>query len=146
MNNLLYYFLIVVIVNITIKLLIRFYSKYSTKAYLFDFYIERLVLLNGKTVDYILFKNIKPALNSDKLIIIILNVIIQYLSNFYAKDTKLSIVFFDFNPKTGLYRSISDGCIFELQHLSVNDLYNKIKWVKGINSSNNNIFVVIKAL
>jgi hypothetical protein len=145
MNNLLYYFFIVVIVNIAIKLLIRFYSKYSTKAYLYGIDIERLVLLNGKTIDYILFKNIKPALNSDKLYII-LNVIIQYLSNFYAKDTKLSIVFFDFNPKTGLYRCMSDGCVFEFtNHLSVNDLYNKIKWIKGVNNYND-IVVVIKTL
>ncbi len=150
MNNLLYYFLIVVIINITIKLLIRFYSKYFNKAYLYNIYIERLVLLNGKTIEYIMFSNIKHVLNNDKLIKLILNVTLQYLSYYYDRNNniKLSIVFFEYDPKTKLYRSISDGCVFSYNvYLSVKDLYKNIKWInpKFINNSSN-ILVVIKAL
>ena len=146
MNNLLYYFFIVVIVNIAIKLLIRFYSKHISKAYLYVINIERLVLLNGKTIDYIIFKNIKHTLNSDRLIKLIINVILQYLNNVYINNINLSITFFEYNPTTKLYRSISDGFIFEFsKHLSVNDLYKNIKWTNSkFNHISNNIVVVIK--
>jgi hypothetical protein len=147
MNNLLYYFFIVIIVNIVIKLLIRFYGIFFTKVYLYDIYIERIVLLNDKAIDYIMFTNIKNALNNDKLIKLLLNVILQYLNYvYYNNNIKLSIVFFEYNPNNKLYRSISDGYLFELsKHLSVNDLYKNIKWNNKFNNSNN-ILVLIKAL
>jgi hypothetical protein len=146
MNNLLYYFFIVIIVNIAIKLLIRFYNKYFNKAYMFNIYIERLTLLNGKTIEYIMFSNIKHALNNDKLIKLLINVILKYLNNVYNNNIKLPIVFFEYDPNTNLYRCLSDGYIFEFNYyLSVNDLYKNIKWVNNFNNTNN-MFVVIKAL
>lgn len=121
---------------------------YYRNRYIFSLNVERLVLLNGKAIDYLTFKNIRSTLNfsSEKYLKIILNVILQYLSNLYDKDIKLSIVFFEYDPNTNLYRSISDGCVFEFcRHLSVNELYNNIKWTNNFNNSNN-IFVVIKPL
>ena len=150
MNNLLYYILIVIIVNISIKLLIRFYRKYFTKAYLYDIYIERLVLLNGKTIDYLMFSNIKHALNNDKIIKLILKVTLHYLSYYYDRNNniKLSITFFEYDPNTKLYRSLSDGCLFSFNdYLSVNELYNNIKWTNSMNiPKTSNILVVIKTL
>lgn len=134
-------------IQLSIKLLIRFYRKYFTKAYLYDIYIERLVLLNGKTIDYLMFTNIKHALNNDKIIKLLLNVILKYIYYVYSNNNiKLSVLFFEYNPNTKLYRSMSDGYVFEMtNHLSVKDLYKNKKWTNNFNNTNN-ILVVIKTL
>ena len=149
MNIFTNYWFITIIIIIIINMLTKCYIYYRNR-YIFSLNVERLVLLNGKAIEYLTFKNIRSTLNfsSEKYLKIILNVILQYLSNFYDKDIKLSIVFFEYDPKSNLYRSISDGYIFEFtKDLSVNDLYKNIKWVNSkFNHISNNIVVVIKGL
>jgi hypothetical protein len=137
----------IIIIIITINMLTKCYIYYRNR-YIYSLNVERLVLLNGKAIDYLTFKNIKSTLNfsSEKFLKLMLNVTLQYLTNVYDKDIKLSIVFFEYDPKSYLYRSISDGYVFELnKDLSVNDLYKNIKWVNSkFNHISNNIVVVIK--
>lgn len=149
LNNFLVNWFIIVLLVINYLL----YS-YNNKLYLFSLNIDRLMLLNGKVVHYITFKNVLSIRiknwKSEKYFKVMLNVVLQHLSDVYGTvdNIYLSIVFFEFDPTTDLYNVISDACFVNLsKNVNVNDLYDLLKFNDlAFRNNNNNVVVIIKTI
>ena len=100
---------------ITIKLVLFLYkiSKlYLNKLNVFSYDIETLVLLNGKTIHYLRFRNVNSVLPGDwptNYLNLILKVVLQHLSDPFKNYNTIyiSITFFELDSKTNLMKVIS---------------------------------------
>jgi len=146
MNNLFFSWFIFIMFLIIINIVLYFYN--NRKSYLFTVNIETLQLINGRCIHYITFKKIIGTLNwrSEYYFKVMLNVILQLLHHLNV-DSSFSIVFFDYDPNTNIYKAISDGYIIHFnKNVTVNDLYSSIKWTDFSNSKNNDVVVIIKTI
>jgi hypothetical protein len=152
MNNFLYYSLYYFIIIIILNIILYFIN--NRKLYLFSLNIERMILLNGRCIHYIMFKNIYSIFNwrSEKYFKVMLNVLLQYLADVYGSvdNIYLSIIFFDFDPKTNIHRVISDPCFINFnlsQNINVEDLYDLLNFNEiAFSNNSNNIIIVIKTI
>lgn len=131
---------------IIINMVLYLYN--NRKSYLVSVNVETLQLFNGRCVHYITFRKINGIVNwrSEYYFKLMLNVILQLLHHLNV-DSSFSIVFFDFDPNTNIYRAISDGYIIHYnKNISVSDLYSSIKWTDFSNSKNNDVVVIIKTI
>ena len=143
---------------ITIKLVLFLYkiSKlYFNKLDIFTFDIETLVLLNGKTIHYIRFRNVNSVPNwPDNYFKLMLNVVLQHLDVAYSSNLSnnihISITFFTYDSNTDLHKVISNPCIINYTESlgnSENVFYNLITFHnKNQSDDNNDIVVIIKEL
>ena len=146
---------------ITIKLVLFLYkiSKlYLNKLNVFSYDIETLVLLNGKTIHYLRFRNVNSVPNwPDKYFNQMLQVVIYYLSDHYKNynTTYISITFFVYFNNSNIYKNISDTCIINYTESRDENVFINLITLDDFafntssnnnNNDNNDIVVIIKDL
>jgi len=159
LNNFINYYVLFIFIFIIINIFIRLYKYFIFKynnSNIFSITVEKFVNINNYNVMNIFtFKSISlnsSVWKSKKTYLSMLKAVLYIINKDYSFKSKISIVFFEVNPVSNKYNSISDGLIINLNDLSSHVvIFNRIKWNKfafdnDLISNHNNIVIVIKFL
>jgi hypothetical protein len=134
LNNFLYNIIFFICISISLNILL---------------YLIYLIIKRHSLYQLIYFSNVYGFIN-DILLKYLLEYFLEYLSdNYYPNSYKITFIFYQINPKTKLFVPISEECIFDFNiknRISVDELYNLIKWNEDAFIPSNDIMLLYKTI
>jgi hypothetical protein len=153
-NNLLFTWLIVILLLVSTNILIRIYKFYRYN-YMFSISIERFINMNGvNLISYFKFTNIfassfvkwrscKSFIKMIKTVLYIIYSDNDFINQYSNK--MLCVTVFEVNSVNKVHVAISDPVFINYNdQISANELFNLIKWNSYASNRHHNITIVIK--